>query len=313
MDYEAQIERDEQERARRLTFAREAEVNHRSWHLTRDAHVYEHLQPQRFQAPTEVPLDRPPVSFESLPADLASSITIVESGCWIWKRGRHKYVPVSYGTCEWQGHRTTAHRAVWLATVGPIPLNGQVDHLCEVKRCVNPAHLELVTPGMNTLRHHARREHENAFLESRRAPDGGAPLRSLERVYGTAACAFCGNPFRKRRDWQTYCSDKCRKDGWTRMGAVQQPLDFAPQPIPPVVDQRVPRRDVARLAGHNATVLDRLRAGSASGADLERLLGPGSAWRTRVSDVRRWLRRRGETVACRRDEAGVYTYTLEAL
>jgi hypothetical protein len=133
------------------------------------------------------------------------------------------------------------------------------------------------------------------------------------------SCDQAVQPQRTRRGHRkVYCSARCCSLHWDETHPrvkqpVQAALDFAPQPIPPVVDQRVPRRDVARLAGHNATVLDRLRAGSASGADLERLLGPGSAWRTRVSDVRRWLRRQGETVACRRDESGVYTYTLEAM
>jgi hypothetical protein len=139
-----------------------------------------------------------------------------------------------------------------------------------------------------------------------------AAIRSVGTLCGRVGCGAAVFPRPRRRGSdQVYCSDRCRKLAWEAANPRQRALDFAPQPIPPVVDQRVPRRDVARLAGHNATVLDRLRAGSASGADLERLLGPGSAWRTRVSDVRRWLRRQGETVACRRDEAGVYVYSLE--
>jgi hypothetical protein len=146
------------------------------------------------------------------------------------------------------------------------------------------------------------------------------PADNLARESGRCLRPSCDQPVLPQRTRRgkpkVYCSERCGSAHWDEQhprlpAPVQAALDFAPQPIPPVVDQRVPRRDVARLAGHNATVLDRLRAGSASGADLERLLGPGSAWRTRVSDVRQWLRRQGETVACRRDEAGVYVYTLE--
>jgi hypothetical protein len=141
------------------------------------------------------------------------------------------------------------------------------------------------------------------------------PSEAGKSEYSHSCACGCGLEIRPSRRGgrfeREYASDACRAR--VRNRRTQLALTFLPAalPIPPVVDQRVPRRDVARLAGHNATVLDRLRAGSASGADLERLLGPGSAWRTRVSDVRRWLRRHGETVACRRDEAGVYTYSLE--
>lgn len=126
-------------------------------------------------------------------------------------------------------------------------------------------------------------------------------------------CQWCGKPYRpyfRRERAQRFCSNSCR---CTAHHAVQRALDFDPWPLPQVVDQRVPEDERDALKGHNALVLDRLRAGGATGADLERLLGPGSAWRTRVSDVRRWLRRRGETVAVKRLRPRVYLYRLETL
>jgi hypothetical protein len=35
---------------------------------------------------------------------------------------------------------------------GPIPEGLQIDHLCRVKCCINPDHLEAVTPSVNVLR-----------------------------------------------------------------------------------------------------------------------------------------------------------------
>lgn len=49
-------------------------------------------------------------------------------------------------------HGYGAHRKVYLALVGPIPPNYQIDHLCRVKACVNPAHLEAVTQQVNLFR-----------------------------------------------------------------------------------------------------------------------------------------------------------------
>ena len=95
--------------------------------------------------------------------------------------------------------------------------------------------------------------------------------------------------------------------------ATQQALDFTPppRPVPPVIDRRVPAEDDGKLAGDNLIVLEALRRCAHTGAELEELLGPGSAWRTRVSNVRRWLERRGETVLARRVGPRLWVYSIE--
>ena len=45
-----------------------------------------------------------------------------------------------------------AHRVSYEALVGPIPKDLCIDHLCRVRNCVNPAHLEPVTVRENILR-----------------------------------------------------------------------------------------------------------------------------------------------------------------
>lgn len=45
-----------------------------------------------------------------------------------------------------------AHRAVYDEIVGPIPYGLTLDHLCANPPCVNPAHMEPVTPGENRKR-----------------------------------------------------------------------------------------------------------------------------------------------------------------
>lgn len=71
-----------------------------------------------------------------------------EQGCWIWTGAQSG----GYGQVRWSGRARWAHRIAYELSIGPIPDGLQLDHLCRVKLCVNPAHLEPVTTGENTRR-----------------------------------------------------------------------------------------------------------------------------------------------------------------
>jgi hypothetical protein len=72
--------------------------------------------------------------------------------CWMWTGALHSGGRTGYG---WFRGRALAHRASYEIHVGPIPSGEQVDHLCRVRLCVNPGHLESVTPRVNVLRSEA--------------------------------------------------------------------------------------------------------------------------------------------------------------
>lgn len=87
---------------------------------------------------------------EALPPRLRSKICVnSDTGCWEWTASRK---PEGYGQCTVRRKLRYAHRYVYETLVGPIPEGYQLDHLCRIRHCVNPEHLEPVTPQVNTLR-----------------------------------------------------------------------------------------------------------------------------------------------------------------
>jgi len=57
-----------------------------------------------------------------------------------------------YGQIYLSGDRKMAHRATYEYLVGEIPEGLHIDHLCGVRLCVNPDHLEPVTVLENNRR-----------------------------------------------------------------------------------------------------------------------------------------------------------------
>lgn len=80
--------------------------------------------------------------------------------CLLWTAGltRSGYGSFSDKSKGTRTHR--AHRWLYERWVGPIPSDTELDHLCRVRRCVNPMHLEPVTHLENMARgQHATKTH----------------------------------------------------------------------------------------------------------------------------------------------------------
>lgn len=71
--------------------------------------------------------------------------------CWEWTGARSNGYGI-YRSPDGGMAETAAHRWVWAQLVGPIPAGLQLDHLCRNTTCVNPDHLEPVTPVENRRR-----------------------------------------------------------------------------------------------------------------------------------------------------------------
>jgi hypothetical protein len=72
-----------------------------------------------------------------------------EGGCWLWTGGK---LLNGYGVIRVQKQRVYVHRFAYECEHGPIPPGLALDHLCRVRLCVNPAHLEPVTTAENSRR-----------------------------------------------------------------------------------------------------------------------------------------------------------------
>lgn len=84
---------------------------------------------------------------------ISGKYVVTDTGCWQWV-GRVNNT--GYGRAQVYLRRryrfTGAHRASWMAHRGPIPPGLALDHLCRNRLCINPDHLEPVTPKENTRR-----------------------------------------------------------------------------------------------------------------------------------------------------------------
>lgn len=74
--------------------------------------------------------------------------------CWLW---RGALFDTGYGAFNagWIGGKSkivSAHRYAYERIHGKQPSSMHLDHLCRVRECCNPEHLELVTPEVNSHR-----------------------------------------------------------------------------------------------------------------------------------------------------------------
>lgn len=80
------------------------------------------------------------------------------TACWLWS-GYVNADGYGRGYAVAGGKLTMAHRITYEALVGPIPAGYELDHLCNVRPCCNPEHLEAVTHLENVLRMRHRQTH----------------------------------------------------------------------------------------------------------------------------------------------------------
>lgn len=131
---------------------------------------------------------------------------IVDTGhdtpCWLWLAS---LTPSGYGriglsnlSSRTFGRRQImAHNLYWERANGPIPDGLELDHLCRVRRCVNPTHLEPVTRAENLRRRPRRYKLTADDVQAIRASDES--LRIVAQRFGITKST--ASAIRRRMIW----------------------------------------------------------------------------------------------------------------
>jgi hypothetical protein len=101
------------------------------------------------QAPDEEAEGEKMVEHPLLNPRFSKFVVVSPSACWIWGGSR---IWNGYGRFRIGGKTHLAHRVAYEAARGEIPAGLTLDHLCRVRACVNPQHLEPVTMRENVMR-----------------------------------------------------------------------------------------------------------------------------------------------------------------
>jgi hypothetical protein len=110
--------------------------------------------------------------------------------CWLWlgNTAKFKEDEKGYGNFWFDSKNHMAHRFSYEIHVGPIPNDKELDHLCRVRNCVNPDHLEPVTHKVNMERGEiatktiCKNGHKFTSNNTKIMPDGHRECKTCRKV-----------------------------------------------------------------------------------------------------------------------------------
>jgi len=116
-----------------------------------------------------------------------------QTGCWIWTGQINEQGYGRFYLYVGQGGNPYAHRFAYYQLCGRTPApKTEIDHLCRNPLCVNPAHLEEVTPRVNNLRSNSM-----AAINSRKVVcmrgHPFTPENTMVNRHGWRTCRTCFN------------------------------------------------------------------------------------------------------------------------
>lgn len=107
-----------------------------------------------------------------------------EDGCWIWQGATDSK---GYGSIFLKAAPTpSSHVLAFIARKGPVPAGKEIDHLCRVRKCCNPDHMEAVVHKVNMERMaeavtHCTHGHEYTPENTYHPPNGQKVCKTCRR------------------------------------------------------------------------------------------------------------------------------------
>ena len=144
------------------------------------------------------------------------------TGCWLFKGTKNKS---GYTVCYINKTHKCAHRLCYELLIGVVPKNLDLDHLCRIKNCINPNHLEPVTRSENIKRankirisckfgHILNHEVRNKYGKCKICDRNNKRNLRLDPIYRKNHNEYCKKYYyAKKRSQQGMASEKPKRTG----------------------------------------------------------------------------------------------------
>lgn len=141
---------------------------------------------------------------QQLPQWLLSLVEYDPSGCWFQKsiyKAKPKSKKNPYPMIRYNGEPRRTYQVVYELYYGR-PCTRDIHHTCEIKRCINPEHLEKLSRSAHKLRH------------QKDVCDRGHPLvepNLIPRKDGRRRCKICYERGQRHYNEERRAKSRCRE------------------------------------------------------------------------------------------------------
>lgn len=125
--------------------------------------------------------------------------------CWLWAGSKNKSGYGAFAVGGKESGMSCAHRVAYELMVSEIPKGLQIDHLCRTPACVNPWHMEPVTPKVNSHRSRSVAVNRARMLAITHCPQGheytpeNIQVKHLSNGNKGRGCRACARAYASRK------------------------------------------------------------------------------------------------------------------
>ena len=139
-----------------------------------------------------------------------SFVSCTPFGCWEWQGARDAK---GYGVFSFMSHPLRSHRASYLLWKGRVSRGFEIDHICNNRACVNPDHLQVVTPYQNKVLGKIRRARATHCPQGHELSEENLVSWRL-KADGFRSCLLCQRKRDRERQSLQRQRNKARKQNY---------------------------------------------------------------------------------------------------